>query len=961
MDTEINANKNEFFSLYYQNIRGMSSKSREIYLNVFNNEFDIIVLTETWLTANHLSSEFFNMNYMVYRKDRCHTATGLSRGGGVLIAISTKFKSNLRHLLIDDALIEQLAVSIQIPGLGNLVLCASYIPPVSSAEIYESHAKNVYSLFTDAHSNEYLCMLGDFNLPNVDWSPTDDCGSLLPSNVSTTAERLIVDTAFSFNLAQINNFRNCVNKILDLIFISSELISNVEEAITPLAKIDLFHVPVVMNISSYKFDNIYIKNSKYNYKKGDFVKLNEYLQSIDWDHEIENYSNDLDAIYQKFIELVHVGINHCIPLSHYTHSDHPPWFNKGLLRLKNAKNKAHKIFKSNKDDENIENNYKRLHKEYKFLHSFLYNQYLLKAENNIRNDSKAFWSFINTKRKSSSIPGAMEFEGKFSNSIQDSCELFADYFESLYKSDAIPRSSINPNTYSVTEVSKIQFAKEDIENCLQNLNEDTFYGPDLLCNLLLKKCNFTLSYILTKMFNLSLKLGVFLDAWKFSYIKPLHKSGRKDLIKNYRGVAKLLPLPKCLDCLVASRLRSTLDKYICDEQHGFMTGRSTTTNLLLFKNFVLNAIEQGKQVDVIYTDFVKAFDRVNIEILIDKLSVFGICSPLLDWIKSYLRDRKQCILLDSHTSRIIFVSSGVPQGSHLGPLLFIIFINDVAKIFSFASFLLFADDLKIYAPISQLSDCFRLQEEIDLLVNWCEKNLLELNPIKCKKFSFYRLLQPVVYTFTINGSVIESPDLIIDLGVVFDRKLSPSPHIDYICSKAFKMLGFIKRNSVDFHDPYTLKALYVSLVRSQLEYANIVWNPYTAYHSARIESVQKAFTRYAIRKFNWQNDIPSYNSRCLLLGLQTLDTRRTIAAIMFVRDVFCFRIRSPNVLMLFNIYTPGLSLRTRNFLFIPTHRTVYGQNEPVTFCSRCFNDAYPHIDLSWNRDFFKFTINNLIK
>ena len=162
------------------------------------------------------------------------------------------------------------------------------------------------------------------------------------------------------------------------------------------------------------------------------------------------------------------------------------------------------------------------------------------------------------------------------------------------------------------------------------------------------------------------------------------------------------------------------------------------------------------------------------------------------------------------------------QDSHLGPILFLLFINDLSKVIKYSKTLLFADDLKIYSSISNLNDCFLLQLDINAIVNWCELNNLQLNIKKCQSFTFYRTSTVILFNYEIKSIILTRSDFIKDLGVILDRKLQFHDHIDAIISKSMAMLGFLKRNSSEFSDPYTLRFLYVSLVRPHLRYCDIL-------------------------------------------------------------------------------------------------------------------------------------------
>ena len=452
--------------------------------------------------------------------------------------------------------------------------------------------------------------------------------------------------------------------------------------------------------------------------------------------------------------------------------------------------------------------------------------------------------------------------------------------------------------------------------------------------------------------------GHFLDEWKVSYINPIFKSGDKKKVTNYRPISKLSTIPKLFDKIVKNKLYEIIKCHISNFQHGFISGRSTTTNLACFSHHCFNAVEKRSQMDVVYTDFVKAFSRVNHVILIKKLKLYGFDGSLLSWISSYLTGRKQIVKIGDLESESISVHSGVPEGSHLGPPLFVLFINDFPSVLSTAECLIFADDIKMFKIIKSYNDCVAFQQDIINFEVWCKQNDLDLNLSKCSVISYNHLLNPIIFDYFLKGFKLLRVHQVKDLGVVFDDKLNFSSHVSYIVSKANSMLGFLKRNSTDFKDPYTLKAIYCSLVRPLLEYCSVIWCPGTKKLIIRIENIQKNFLRFALRNFGTNAYVNlDYNSRCLLVGMQTLESRRRMFSVLFIRDILSNDINCDFLLSLINIYAPSRPLRTRNFIFENPHSTNYGQREPISHSCKFFNMYYQDLDIYLSRNQFK---NSLI-
>lgn len=369
-----------------------------------------------------------------------------------------------------------------------------------------------------------------------------------------------------------------------------------------------------------------------------------------------------------------------------------------------------------------------------------------------------------------------------------------------------------------------------------------------------------------------------------------------------------------------------------------MPGRSVVSNLLDFTQTCITAMEQNVQVDVIYTDLKAAFDKIDHKILLCKLSRLGASSTVKAWLQSYLSDRTLRVQLDSCVSEPFSSTSGVPQGSNLGPLLFILFFNDVAALLGARCKLVYADDLKLYIVVSTLEDCHQLQRLLDLFVEWCCRNKLTISISKCVVMTFHRIKNPIIFDYNIDGVSLQRVDRVKDLGVILDPKLDFRLHYQEIISKANRQLGFISKIAKDFTDPHCLKSLYCSLVRPILENASVIWCPYEVTWILRLERVQKRFLRMALRNLPWRDPInlPPYLDRCLLLDLDSLERRRTIQQATFVAKLLNGEVDCPEILAQLDFRVPQRWLRNSSLLQIRYHRTAYGYHAPLTAMIRAF-------------------------
>jgi hypothetical protein len=346
-----------------------------------------------------------------------------------------------------------------------------------------------------------------------------------------------------------------------------------------------------------------------------------------------------------------------------------------------------------------------------------------------------------------------------------------------------------------------------------------------------------------------------------------------------------------------------------------------------------NAIENGKEVDVISTDFSKAFDMVSHAIIIFKLRALGFPPNFLTWVESYIKDRKYRVQFRSSTSDPFIATSGVPQGSHLGPILFILSINDVESVLKYSNLSAYADDMKIFCEITSPMDSHQLQQDLNNFNVWCKKNQLALNVGKCQTITYSRRRKLLPQRdYFIAGVPVNRTTAFRDLGVFCDTELNFRLHLESIVNRANSALGFVKRWSREFSNPYVTKALYTTFVRPILEYASQVWSPYHGVHIKRIESVQRRFLLFALRGLPWVDNfnLPPYQDRLNIIKLQSLEKRREVADIIFIHQLLSGTIDSPAILCQINFNINSRHLRSVPIFSIATHRTDYGKNEPIT-------------------------------
>ena len=311
------------------------------------------------------------------------------------------------------------------------------------------------------------------------------------------------------------------------------------------------------------------------------------------------------------------------------------------------------------------------------------------------------------------------------------------------------------------------------------------------------------------------------------------------------------------------------------------------SNLICYNDFISKQLEDKNQVHSVNTDFRKAFDVVPHGLLLEKIYCqFGFRRNILSLFESFLCDRYQRVVIEGIDSVWTLVTSGVPQGSILGPYLFIMYINDLPRQLKHSKCLLFADDGKLFKVICTLLDCINFQIDLTAILDWCNTWQLELNISKCFVVNFsLKRTKNIVFDYCFNDHCLPYVTEVKDLGVIFTSTLNFSNHVTFIVNKAFRMLGFINRTLKSFNDTDVFKCMYFSYVRSRLEYCSQVWAPTKTTLIDKVERVQRKFTRQLCFKKNINYKEVGYHQRCEIFKLQTLFARRNVSDLVYLHKV----------------------------------------------------------------------------
>ena len=501
-----------------------------------------------------------------------------------------------------------------------------------------------------------------------------------------------------------------------------------------------------------------------------------------------------------------------------------------------------------------------------------------------KENPKVFWNFINQKRKcKENIPALKGRDGvTYTDDYNKTC-ILNEFFSSVFTvedKNNIPYMAPGEKSNNIFISDIMNITEETVSLKLKSLNPNKSPGPDKMYPRVLKELHQELSIPLTHLFKLSLKEGELPSDWKHAEVTAIFKKGIKTDPGNYRPVSLTSVICKVLESFIRDTIQIHMEqnKLYSTCQHGFRKKRSCTSQLLEVMEDFTGFLEGKQNFDVIYLDFRKAFDSVPHERLLLKLEAYGITGGILKWIRSFLEGRTQKVKIGNESSSTSQVTSGIPQGSILGPILFTIFINDLPEAIN-SICKIFADDTKIY---NTCKNHVTIQQDLTSLQIWSNKWQLYFNGQKCKCLHHGRANPNHTYHFENENGNEALPDGFeeTDLGVTFTLNLNFDKHINDKVKKANMMLGLIKRN-FSFIDKNVFNTLYKSLIRPHLEYAQEVWQPYLKRQSKLIESVQRRATKL----------IPeikhlTYEKRLSYLELPTLKYRRLRGDMILTYNIF---------------------------------------------------------------------------
>ena len=503
--------------------------------------------------------------------------------------------------------------------------------------------------------------------------------------------------------------------------------------------------------------------------------------------------------------------------------------------------------------------------------------------NDAKINPKKLWRYVKSqsKVKSTISPLKNKKTAKLTNNEKEQAEVLASQFASVMVDEPagdIPR--LPPKHLTTPPLETINVTTEMVLKKLQNLDVNKSPGPDEIHPRILKEVATSIAPALAMLYNNTLKSHEVPADWGTALITAIFKKGDKSDPGNYRPISLTCIICKILESIIYDHIVQHMirNKLFSRNQYGFISKRSAALQLLNVLELWCIILDEDGIIDDINMDFQKAFDSVPHRRLLGKLESYGIQGDALGWIQAFLTGRKQKVTINGHSSEWTDVKSGVPQGSVIAALLFVVYINDLPENIK-SHLYLFADDCKFFRQITSPEDTSIMQKDLDTLLEWSKIWLLKFHPDKCVTLRL-SLHKQENHTYYLGDDQLKNVEEVKDLGIIVDYKLKFQKQISGKVNKANQSWGTIKR-TFKHMSPYIFKKLFCAQVRSHLEYAIQFWAPYLRKDINKIESVQRRATKY-IPGFK---DL-SYPVRLKKLELPTLAYRRLRGSMIEVYKTF---------------------------------------------------------------------------
>jgi hypothetical protein len=891
------------------NVRSLRNKFDEIALLAENLAPDLMAFTETWLTQEIRDAEVQIPGYELVRSDR----TAGSIHGGVILYIKhpTTFHV-LETFHSEEGNEESLWCKIR-NGPCSVTLGLIYrSPSATGIQILQQIEK--YG------QNNQCLILGDFNAPSIDWDTLQVYSSGNPfchSLLNVILERCLVQHVSQPTRIVPGQTAN----ILDLVLTrSTEDVTELQYH-DPVGNSD--HLLICFRYAKFCCAPMRLSDRR-NVWKADLTGMEEAFRKTTWELPT---NLGIEAAWKSFRDKFHLIANKFIPITkRHLPSKGPPWIDAELRTLLKKRRKMWDTFKRTREPKDYANykTFRNICTEQKRIKRAAYEEKLAIISSD---SSKPLFAYL--KRKMKSGTGIPPLRSPLSEFVAEDDRIKADMLALQYSSVYSVEHSPFPNFHHQTDalVEDINFDEFAVKNQLQKLNPTSAPGPDDIHPYILRHLASLLAPPIYQIFRLSMDEGRLPSDWKVANIKPIFKGGDRHDPANYRPISLTSVVCKVFERIIRESLRNHLQLSggLCPFQHGFRQGRSCITNLLTAREIWASVLDCGRSLDVVYVDFSKAFDKVPHRRLQIKLQHYGVRGKLLDWIIDFLSRRTAKVMVNGSLSAPFAITSGVPQGSVLGPELFSLFVSDLPSHLR-ADCLLYADDLKLWMVVSSVEEADELQLVLDRLFDWSVNWMLPINPEKCCVLS---IGADIPYgTYHIGGRLLRISQQEKDLGVIVTSDFKSEAETYRKVTSATRLFYAVKRAFLNM-SPTIFRRLYSAHIRPILEYGSPAWYPVTKQETDALERVQRRATKLVTGLYG----LP-YEERLLRLNLFSLAYRRRRGDLIYTRRILQGELGS-TLYNLFHLNTDGPTRGHALKLYKPRRLRLQGK---VTLSTRVVND-----------------------
>lgn len=797
----------------------VTNKIPELELFLTEYPTDICCLTEHWLHPDQISAvkiDGYKLGSVYTRETYIH--------GGVMILIQENIKceeiSEIKNFAVEK-ICECCAINCEINKVKFAVL-AVYRSPNTDINLFFDVLCNCLSYLQKPGKNQNIILCGDFNINILlDSSETIDFINHLNSyNVKLTINE---PTRVS------RTSKSCIDNIGlsvddNLQYESNVIFSGLSD-----------HTAQIINIFTDKtHESSQITTYHRVINKQNQQIFEERLSNESWEevfHEI-----DPDVQYEVFINIIRYHYEICFPLKKKNKKCETKkcWVTRGISISSNKlKDLYFTSISGTEYDKNYYKKYKAIYKKVLQDAKKKYNdEMLIKSKNKTRTAWNIIKRCTNSKNNNNNIE-ELEVDKTIINNPHQISNEFNKYFNEaptkisneLLNTDMPKLNSVNNNTFYMAPTCTIE-----IIDIIKSLKPSNSAGMDEISTNLLKHIAHQISRPLTHIINTSIEKGIFPTKMKTGKIIPIYKKGNKLQMENYRPIS-LLSFSKILEKIVAKRLTSFLIKsnILSPNQFGFRQGLSTSDAIITYLDELFEGLNSGNNALGIFLDLSKAFDLVNHDILVSKLECYGVRGRPLSWFRSYLENRHHLVDIKGHQSQTLKLSMGVPQGSVLGPLLFIVYINDLDEFLNFGKIVMFADDTSILGLAPDIKTLQNATTQTNLcLSKWFNGNKLKVNWDKTVFIKFTPTCHTCNESLLIryDNKSIQQKSSHRFLGLEIDSSLKWNNHISNVCTK-ISSLCYVLRHLKKFVNDFVLKSFYFAQIQSVLAYGLICWGTQT--------------------------------------------------------------------------------------------------------------------------------------